>query len=346
MHAPPAVRVRGLEKTYPGGVRAVDGIDFTVQRGEFFGLLGPNGAGKTTTIKILATLLPKTAGRADVAGIDVDADPRAVRAGIGVAMQEVGLDDLSKGRDFLVLQGRLYGLGRAEAGRRADELLELVGLAGVGRRRIGSYSGGMRRRIDLVGALMHQPAVLFLDEPTTGLDPQSRLAIWEYLDKLNERGVTILLTTQHMDEADRLCQRLAIIDHGRLVAEGTPAELKAGVGGDLVRAAFGPRPAEADGADPADDDTAAAALRALPMVRQTDAAPDGITATVADGGAAAPEILRALHAAGVPVAALTVTSPSLDDVFLHHTGRQIRDTDADADTDARVWGQWMGVNRQ
>ena len=235
-----------MEKTYPGGTRAIDGIDFTVDQGEFFGFLGPNGAGKTTTIKIMATLLSKSAGRVKVAGIDIDQDARAVRSSIGVALQEVGLDDLSKGRDFLVLQGRLYGVGRAEANDRADELLELVGLSGVGKRKIGSYSGGMRRRIDLAGALMHRPNILFLDEPTSGLDPQSRLAIWEHLEHLNAQGVTVLLTTQHMDEADRLCRRLAIIDHGRLVTEGSPGALKAGVGGDVVRVTFGPMEA-ADG---------------------------------------------------------------------------------------------------
>ena len=184
----PAVLVEGLGKTYPGGVRAVDGIDFEVERGEFFGFLGPNGAGKTTTIKILATLLPKSEGRVEVAGLDVTRDPKAVRQAIGVALQEVGLDDLSKGRDFLELQGLLYGLSRAEARSRAAELLELVGLSSVADRRVGSYSGGMRRRIDLAGALMHNPGVLFLDEPTTGLDPQSRIAVWEHLEELNARG--------------------------------------------------------------------------------------------------------------------------------------------------------------
>ena len=184
MQRHPAVLVQGLEKTYPGGTRAIDGIDFTVDQGEFFGFLGPNGAGKTTTIKIMATLLSKSAGRVEVAGIDIDQDARAVRSSIGVALQEVGLDDLSKGRDFLVLQGRLYGVGRAEANDRADELLDLVGLSGVGRRKIGSYSGGMRRRIDLAGALMHQPSIMFLDEPTSA---GSRLAIWEHLDNSTHR---------------------------------------------------------------------------------------------------------------------------------------------------------------
>ena len=341
MQRQPAVLVQGLEKTYPGGTRAVDGIDFTVEQGEFFGFLGPNGAGKTTTIKILATLLPKSAGRVEVAGIDIESDARAVRSAIGVALQEVGLDDLSKGRDFLVLQGRLYGLARADANRRADELLELVGLSGVGGRKIGAYSGGMRRRIDLAGALMHRPGILFLDEPTSGLDPQSRLAIWEHLEQLNAQGVTVLLTTQHMDEADRLCRRLAIIDHGRLVAEGSPGALKAEVGGDVVRVAFGPMDSPDGRAE-----TAIGALRQLPSVHEADTTPDGLTATVDDGGAAAPAILRALNDAAVPVTNLAVTSPSLDDVFLHHTGREIREAGADEDAESRVWGQWMGVNRR
>ena len=337
----PAVLVEGLGKTYPGGVRAVDGIDFEVERGEFFGFLGPNGAGKTTTIKILATLLPKSEGRVEVVGLDVTRDPKAVRQAIGVALQEVGLDDLSKGRDFLELQGLLYGLSRAEARSRATELLELVGLSSVADRRVGSYSGGMRRRIDLAGALMHNPGVLFLDEPTTGLDPQSRIAVWEHLEELNAEGVTIFLTTQHMDEADRLCRRLAIIDHGRLVAEGSPAELKAGVGGDIVHVAF-------DSHTPADGslDAALAAVRDLPGVRQADIAEDGLTATVSDGGAAAPAIMSAFAEADLSIANLSITRPSLDDVFLQHTGRQIRDSDADGDAEDRVWSQWMGVNRR
>ncbi|MYA59802.1 MAG: ATP-binding cassette domain-containing protein, partial [Chloroflexi bacterium] len=268
-------------------------------------------------------------------------EPKAVRQAIGVALQEVGLDDLSKGRDFLELQGLLYGLSRAEARTRAAELLELVGLSSVADRKVGSYSGGMRRRIDLAGALMHNPGVLFLDEPTTGLDPQSRIAVWEHLEELNAQGVTIFLTTQHMDEADRLCRRLAIIDHGRLVAEGSPAELKASVGGDIVHVAFD--------ADESPDECVTAALvavRALPGVRQADLAAGGLTATVSDGGAAAPTIMSAFQDAGLTIANLSITRPSLDDVFLQHTGRQIRDSDADGDAEDRMWSQWMGVNRR
>ena len=337
----PAILVEGLAKTYPGGVRAVDGISFEVDSGEFFGFLGPNGAGKTTTIKILATLLSKSAGRVEVAGLDVTREPKAVRQAIGVALQEVGLDDLSKGRDFLVLQGLLYGLPRAQARARAAELLDLVGLTSVADRRVGSYSGGMRRRIDLAGALMHNPGVLFLDEPTTGLDPQSRIAVWEHLEHLNAQGVTIFLTTQHMDEADRLCRRLAIIDHGRLVAEGSPAALKAGVGGDIVHVDRGAVDAAAERVE-----MALAAVRSLPGVQQAEAAPGGLTTTVSDGGAAAPAIMRALQDANLPIANLSITRPSLDDVFLQHTGRQIREADADGDAEDRIWSQWMGVNRR
>ena len=199
----------------------------------------------------------------------------------------------------------------------------------------------MRRRIDLAGALMHNPGVLFLDEPTTGLDPQSRIAVWEHLEELNAQGVTIFLTTQHMDEADRLCRRLAIIDHGRLVAEGSPAELKAGVGGDIVHVAF-----DADESPDECVTAALAAVRALPGVRQADIGSDGLTATVSDGGAAAPAIMAAFQDAALSIANLSITRPSLDDVFLQHTGRQIRDSEADGDAEDRMWSQWMGVNRR
>ena len=209
MSAYDMIEVEGLVKVYPGGIRAVDGIDFGVERGEFVGFLGPNGAGKSSTLKVLSTLLKKTTGRVTVAGHDVDKDPMAVRRSIGFAMQ-----------------GVLYKLPRREAERRAEELMELVGLTSAGDRKVGSYSGGMRRRIDLIGALMPSPPLLFLDEPTTGLDPQSPMAIWEQLTRLNRDGVTILLTTQMMDEADHLCQRVAIIDLGRIIAGGSPQELK------------------------------------------------------------------------------------------------------------------------
>ena len=225
-----AVEAEGLVKHYPdksGTVEAVRGVDLQVQAGEVFGFLGPNGAGKSTTVKMLTTLLSITAGRARVAGIDVASDPDAVRHRIGVALQEAGLDPRQTGRELIVLQARLFGQSPDEAARRTEELLALVELEDAADRSIKSYSGGMKRRLDLASALVHEPEVLFLDEPTTGLDPASRLTVWDEVRRINERGTTVFLTTQYLEEADQLCDRLAIIDDGRIVREGTPAELKA-----------------------------------------------------------------------------------------------------------------------
>ena len=225
-----AVEVQGLVKTYKsrsGTVDAVRGIDLRVDAGEIFGFLGPNGAGKSTTVKMLTTLLSITSGSARVAGADVASDPDEVRRRIGVALQEAGLDPRQTGRELLVLQGRLFDLSPQEAAARASELLELVELTDAADRPIKGYSGGMKRRLDLASALVQQPAVLFLDEPTTGLDPASRLTVWEEVRRINERGTTVFLTTQYLEEADQLCDRLAIIDDGRIVREGTPARLKA-----------------------------------------------------------------------------------------------------------------------
>ena len=313
----PIVQVRDLVKVYPGGTRAVAGIDFDVPRGDFFGFLGPNGAGKTTTMRILGTLLRKTSGTVTVGGFDVDVDSKAIRRSIGFAMQEVGLDDLATGRDFLRLQGVLYGLSRREAHRKADELLEVVALTHVAGQRVGTYSGGMRRRIDLAGALMHNPDIVFLDEPSVGLDPQSRLAMWEHLEELNARGVTILLTTQVMEEADRLCRSISIFDQGQIVASGSPESLKTGVGGDVVQIIL-------------DDPGEALYQRAEELVRQQDYGDGvsridgGIAVTVGDGSAAVPGLVSLLHDAGIPVVNLSVARPTLDDVFLMHTGRRIR----------------------
>jgi ABC-2 type transport system ATP-binding protein len=227
-----AIVVEGLSKVYPNGAEAVRGISFRVGRGEVYGILGPNGAGKSTTIGILGTLVRSTGGRALVSGIDVAQAPRRVQSQIGFAMQEVGVDDLATGREFLVLQGRLNGLGAAEAERRAGLLLRLVDLEDAAEKRMGGYSGGMKRRADLASALIHMPPVLFLDEPTEGLDPRGRVAIWETLNRLKrELSITVVLTTHYMDEADRLCDRIGIIDRGRIVTEGTPQELKASVAG-------------------------------------------------------------------------------------------------------------------
>jgi ABC-2 type transport system ATP-binding protein len=221
-----AVQASGLVKHYDDVV-AVRGVDLTVEAGEVFGFLGPNGAGKSTTVRMLTTLLTITAGTAHVAGLDVARDPDAVRRRIGVALQEAGLDPRQTGRELLVLQARLFGLSPGEATARAEDLLELVELEDAADRLIKGYSGGMKRRLDLASALVHRPEVLFLDEPTTGLDPASRLTIWEEVRRINERGTTVFLTTQYLEEADALCDRLAIIDDGRIVREGTPAELKA-----------------------------------------------------------------------------------------------------------------------
>jgi ABC-2 type transport system ATP-binding protein len=225
-----AVQAEGLVKTYrsrAGTVEAVRGVDLRVEAGEVFGFLGPNGAGKSTTVRMLTTLLSITSGRARVAGLDVARDPDAVRGRIGVALQEAGLDPRQTGRELLVLQGRLFDLSAREAGERAVGLLELVELTDAADRPIKGYSGGMKRRLDLASALVHQPEVLFLDEPTTGLDPASRLTVWDEVRRINERGTTVFLTTQYLEEADQLCDRLAIIDDGRIVREGTPARLKA-----------------------------------------------------------------------------------------------------------------------
>lgn len=315
------VLVRDLLKVYKGGTRAVDGIDFAVQPGEFFGLLGPNGAGKTTTMKILSTLLKKTSGEVRVAGYDVDRDPLLVRKSMGFAMQAVGLDDLSTGRDFLMLQGLLYGLSAAEARSRVEELLELVGLASVAKRKVGTYSGGMRRRIDLVAALIHRPPLLLLDEPTTGLDPQSRLAIWDYLAHLNEQGVTILLTTQMMEEADRLCRRIAIIDRGLIVAEGSPDALKADIGGDVIHVTVA-------STDVAMTDGMLEKARSLvgsrSYVREATVSDNGLTLKTTDSSAAVPDLIRVLDENQVTVTSISVDSPTLDDVFLLHTGHSIR----------------------
>jgi ABC-2 type transport system ATP-binding protein len=308
-----AIVARSLRRSFKGGIEAVRDIDLTIAAGEVFGFLGPNGAGKTTTVRMLCTLLPPTSGTASVAGIDVVKDSAAVRRRIGVALQEIGLDPVQTGRELLELQCGLYGITGQRGRRRAGELLELVGLADAADRRTKTYSGGMKRRLDLASALVHSPHVLFLDEPTTGLDPASRLTIWEEVRRINSGGATIFLTTQYLEEADQLCDRVAIIDDGEIVAQGTPQQLKEGMGHDVVSLSL-------QGADAAETEAALAGLSGLErMVTE----PDALALYVADGAGQIAEIVRRLDRDGIRVGAITVARPSLDDVFLKATGRRL-----------------------
>ena len=308
-----AIAARSLTRTFKGDIEAVRGIDLTVARGEVFGFLGPNGAGKTTTVRMLCTLLPPTSGTATVAGLDVVADAARVRRRIGVALQEIGLDPVQSGRELLELQCGLYGITGRRGRERAGELLELVGLTDAAERRTKTYSGGMKRRLDLATALVHSPEVLFLDEPTTGLDPASRLAIWEEVRRINDGGATVFLTTQYLEEADKLCDRLAIIDGGRIVAEGTPEQLKGEMGHDVVSVSL-------NGASAGAIESALAGLEGLERVV---AQPDALALYVEDGAALVAEIVRRLDRDSLRVGAIAVSRPSLDDVFLKATGRRL-----------------------
>jgi ABC-2 type transport system ATP-binding protein len=322
----PVIEVTDLVKVYGTGersTRAVDGVVFDVPPGTLFGLLGPNGAGKTTIIRILATLLEPTSGSVRVAGLDVTRQPHEVRKRLGLALQTVGLDAFSTGRETLELAGRMHRLPSAEIRRRADELLELMTLTKVANKMTGTYSGGMKRRLDLASALMHQPQLLILDEPTEGLDPQSRLALWEELERINRSGTTMLLTTHYMEEADRLCERLAIIDNGQIVVEGSPAELKRGIGAETVVLEL-PDP---DGE--ATVQRARALLHGLLPAESVSAHPTGVSLAVPNASSAIPAILRSLDSDGVTIAGLHMSQPSLDDVFLKYTGRSIREEAAD-----------------
>ena len=308
----------GLEKTYPKGVKALDGVSFTVREGEIFGLLGPNGAGKSTTVRILATLTKPDAGRAEVAGHDVAREADRVRRTIGYVPQQSGVDREATGRENLMLQGHVQGLGGAALRRRVDELLELLGLRDAADRIVRTYSGGMKRRLDVGLGLVHRPRVVFLDEPTTGLDPEARAAMWEELARLAEQEtLTILLTTHYLEEADRLADRLAIVSRGSVAAEGTPEELKRKLQGDAVTVEL------ADGRG----DDAAAAVRALAQVNEAKADGKILRTRVENGGAAVPGIVSALEARGIAVASVTMARPSLDDVYLHVTGRDFRSED-------------------
>jgi ABC-2 type transport system ATP-binding protein len=305
--------VENLVKRYKDDVVAVDDISFEVQAGKVFGFLGPNGAGKSTTIKILTTLALPTSGRAMVGGYDVISEAQQVRRIAGVALQEIGIDPLMKSMELLTLQGQLFGASRKQAEARARELLELVRLTDAVDRRVGTYSGGMRRRLDLALGLVHEPEILFLDEPTTGLDPASRRDVWEEVRRLNRRlGMTIFLTTQYLEEADELADVVAIIDDGKIVTEGAPAKLKAAVGNESINLAF----ATTQMADKAIHE-----LNGIGTNLQSDR--DTVRVYMKEAAQAVPSVVNRLQQAGLDPISLTLTQPTLDDVFLQVTGQRL-----------------------
>lgn len=306
------IEVEGLVREFGKGFRAVDGIDLSVEPGEIYGFLGPNGAGKSTTVLMLTTLLPPTSGSARVGGYDVVKQGAEVRSSIGAALQEAALDPFLTGREHLLLQAAMHGIGRKDRKRRAEELLERVGLSEASNRRVGGYSGGMKRRLDLALALVHEPRILFLDEPTTGLDPQSRSALWDEVSRLAKEGVTVFLTTQYLEEADVLADRVGIIDNGQIVAEDTPDALKAEVGRSSIEA----RPADPDDLD--------AVARALEQFGEPIAASAGATAVRLENRTQGlTDVVRALDKEDLQVSSLELNEPSLDDVYLAKTGRKL-----------------------
>jgi ABC-2 type transport system ATP-binding protein len=307
-----AISTRKLVREF-GDFTAVDGVDLDVERGEIYGFLGPNGAGKSTTVRMLCTLLAPTRGRASVAGYDVETQPNDIRLRIGVALQDAALDPKQSGRELLRLQGLLYGLPKQAMAKRVEELGELIDLTDALDRPIATYSGGMRRRLDLVAALVHNPEILFLDEPTTGLDPVSRTSVWAEVRRLNaELGMTIFLTTQYLEEADALCDRVGIIDRGRIQAEGSPDELKRAVGADVIIARV-------------DGDAAhlCPLVEALDAVQSVEAHGNELVITTDNGSAAISPVAVALNSCDVAVRDLTLRTPTLDDVFLELTGSHI-----------------------
>jgi ABC-2 type transport system ATP-binding protein len=313
-----AINARGLRRVFKSRkseVVAVDGVDLDVRGGEIFGFLGPNGAGKTTTLRMLCTLLPPSGGQATVAGADLIKEPDKVRERIGYVSQAGSSFPEVTGRSELVLQGRLYGMNARQAAERAAELLETLDLSDCGDRPTKTYSGGQKRRLDIGIGLTHRPSLLFLDEPTTGLDPQSRARMWDEVRGLRETGTTVFLTTHYLEEADALCDRLAIIDHGRVVAGGSPSELKRQIAGDVVTLGI-------DG----DREKALQMLREQPFVREATDENGSLHLYVDHGETAMPTILRQLDGAGIGLTSLSMARPSLDDVFLRQTGRSLRET--------------------
>jgi len=315
------IETHALRRTFKSGkrvVEAVAGVDLAVLPGEIFGFLGPNGAGKTTTLRMLATLLPPTEGTARVAGFDLRTQPDKVRERIGYVGQAGGADREITGRRELAFQGRLYGMSAGEASARAAELIEKLELEACADRKVGTYSGGQKRRLDIGLGLVHEPLLLFLDEPTTGLDPQSRARVWDEVQRLHERGITVFLTTHYLDEADALCDRVAIIDCGKIVAEGTPQELKRAVAGDVVTL----------GVEGDKQQAALELLKAQDFVREASSE-DGLVRLYVDRGEMAmPAILRLLDSSGMQLRTMELHRPSLDDVFLRKTGRSLRETAA------------------
>ena len=313
-----AIEAEDLRKTYPPAVTALDGVSVAVEAGTIFGLLGPNGAGKSTTVRVLSTLTRPDSGRAQVGGIDVLADPVGVRRAIGVVGQKHGADPEATGRENLVLQGEFYGLTGRELKQRVADSLERFGLAEAAGRQVRTYSGGMQRRLEIAMGLLHRPQVLFLDEPTTGLDPEARVQMWREIERLAaEEQMTILLTTHYLEEADRLASMLAIIDRGKVVARGTPNELKSELHGDAIQVEL---------AD-AGDSRASAALGRVAGLGEVTLDGRMIRARAQNGGAAIPAVLAALDAQGVTAMAVTLARPSLDDVYLRHAGRAFHQTE-------------------
>ena len=309
-----AVETEKLRKEFSGGIEAVAGVDLQINEGEIFAFLGPNGAGKTTTVRILTTLLRPTSGRASVAGLDLATQPHDIRHSIGVALQEAGLDALATARELLELQAKLCGLRNGEARERAAEMLEVVGLTEAAERQVKTFSGGMKRRLDLASALVHKPLLPFLDEPTEGLDPASRQTVWQEVQKLNqELGMTVFLTTHYMEEADRLAEQVAIIDHGRIVAEGTPAALKATIGSDIGTVEL----------DRGNLEIAKSLLSDLDGLREMRPENTRLTLFVDQGTQAVAQVIRVLDGAGVGLGQVAVSHPSLDEVFLQATGSRL-----------------------
>jgi ABC-2 type transport system ATP-binding protein len=315
-----------------GDLEAVAGVDLRVESGEVFGFLGPNGAGKTTIVRMLTTLLRPTSGEAFVGGMDIVKQASEVRRTIGVALQDASVDPTLTGRELVRLQATLYGLSRTARQTRGEELLERVGLSAAADRRVGTYSGGMRRRLDLALSLVHEPTVLFLDEPTTGLDPMSRISLWDEVRRLNNEGTTVFLTTQYLEEADELCNRIAIIDGGKIVREGVPSVLKKAVGCPTLRVEL---------LEKSRSDEAAQVLSTFGDLRP---AQEGRIAVGLEAGASAmADVVRQLDEAGLVVEHMELDAPSLDDVFAEATGRRLEGSDTEADVGIEVESDALGA---